>query len=243
MTRPTIITTTTQRYHRHDRKHIKVLVCDDSDIFILGIQTILASHYHFRVVGTARFLDELIEGIRVHRPHIVVLNEWLCNVDIMTALQRIFSVCGQHRCRVLVTGSLNDGFFIRDLMLAGVSGYLSKNDDLRPILVKALYSVLQDRVYLSTTANNEYSMIQQKVKPGVLQSQPINEEKREVLRMLANGMYPRAIASHMGISERRVYRLRQKLRTRFGARTNEELIRRAVAEGFVFLHPSIEMIQ
>lgn len=231
----------TQRY-RHDRKHIKVLVCDDSDIFILGIQTILASHYHFRVVGTARFLDELIEEIRVHRPHIVVLNEFLYNVDIMTALQQIFSACEQHRCqiRILVTGSLNDGFFIRNLMLAGVSGYLSKNDDLRPILVKALYSVIQDRAYLSATANTEFSTIQHKTKSELLKA--INDETREVLRMLANGMYPRAIALKMGISERRVYRLREKLRTRFGARTNEELIRRAVAEGFVFLHANAELI-
>lgn len=158
----------------------------------------------------------------------------------MTALKQIFSACEQHRCRVLVTGSLNDGFFIRDLMLAGASGYLSKSDDLRPILVKALYSVVQDRAYLSATANTEFSTILHKTRPGLLKA--INEETREVLRMLANGMYPRAIAHELGISERRVYRLRQKLRTRFGAYTNEELIRRAVAEGFVFLHASIELM-
>ncbi len=227
---------------RYQRKYIKVLVCDDSDIFILGIQTILASHYHFRVVGTARFLDELIEEIRIHRPHIIVLNEWLYNVDIMSALQQIFAACDpRERCRVLVTGSLNDGFFIRDLMLAGVSGYLSKTDDLRPILVKALYSILQDRTYLSTTANTEYNVVQQKADADLVRE--LNEEDRGVLRLLANGTHPCTIAHAIGISKRRVYRVREKLRARFGARTNEELIRRAVAEGFVFLHPSIEPLQ
>jgi DNA-binding CsgD family transcriptional regulator len=41
------------------------------------------------------------------------------------------------------------------------------------------------------------------------------------------------ISEQLGIDKRRVYWIREKLRKRFGARTNEHLIQRAAAEGFI----------
>ena len=59
----------------------------------------------------------------------------------------------------------------------------------------------------------------------------LNHEARSVLRLLAEGLPVREIAAQLDLPQRRVYRVRDKLRRRFGAVTNEHLIRRAVAEG------------
>ena len=42
------------------------------------------------------------------------------------------------------------------------------------------------------------------------------------------------ISERMGIDKRRVYWVRDKLRRRFGAKTNEHFIQRAAAEGFIY---------
>jgi DNA-binding CsgD family transcriptional regulator len=56
-----------------------------------------------------------------------------------------------------------------------------------------------------------------------------------VLNKLAKGIHAGQIARELGITQRRVYWVRQKLRQRFGAKTNKHLIHRAAAEGFTCL--------
>ncbi len=52
--------------------------------------------------------------------------------------------------------------------------------------------------------------------------------------MLAHGDEVGEIAEKLDVSLRHVYWVHQKLRSRFGARTNEHLIQRAIFEGFIY---------
>jgi len=100
---------------------------------------------------------------------------------------------------------------------------------------------MRDRPYLSPTANAEYLVALHSLQPDGY----LDDEAREVLNKLAKGIHAGQIAREMGISQRRVremgisqrrvYWVRQKLRQRFGAKTNEHLIHRAAAEGFTCL--------
>lgn len=56
-------------------------------------------------------------------------------------------------------------------------------------------------------------------------------ESRSVLRLLGQGMTVGAIAAQLGVPVRRVYWVREKLRRKLGAVTNEHLIQRAAQEG------------
>ena len=63
---------------------------------------------------------------------------------------------------------------------------------------------------------------------------PLDAESRQVLALLAKGLPANEIAELMALTQRRVYWVREKLRRRFGARTNEYLIQCATAEGFIY---------
>ena len=54
-----------------------------------------------------------------------------------------------------------------------------------------------------------------------------------VLRLMAQGYRPQEIALMRGVPVRRIYWVGNKLRRRFGAETNEQLMVRAAAEGFL----------
>ena len=56
-----------------------------------------------------------------------------------------------------------------------------------------------------------------------------------MLRLLAQGCTIGKIAVQLRVKPRRVYWVREELRYRFGATTNEHLITRAVEEGFHIL--------
>jgi DNA-binding CsgD family transcriptional regulator len=61
-------------------------------------------------------------------------------------------------------------------------------------------------------------------------------ESRTVLHLLVQGQRVGQIAYHLQIPLRRVYWVREKLRRRFGANSNEHLVRRATTEGFISPH-------
>lgn len=94
-----------------------------------------------------------------------------------------------------------------------------------------LDTVMLNRLYLSATANSEYLIAMQ----SGAYNWRLNEEARAVLCMLAQGHSIDEIAAELDIIPRRAYWVRTKLKRRFGASTNEHLISRAAAEGFVFV--------
>lgn len=132
--------------------------------------------------------------------------------------------------KLLVMGALADGLLVRDLFHVGADGYLYKGDDLCEIPITAIETVMLDRPYLSPTANAEYLIAMQS--PNA--HERLDLESRQVLQLLAHGEHAGEISERMGIDKRRVYWVREKLRRRFGAKTNEHLIQRAAAEGFIY---------
>lgn len=86
------------------------------------------------------------------------------------------------------------------------------------------------KLYLSPSANSAYLTAMSS--PG--RDWKLNSEARVVLRLLARGLHISEIADQMGVPMRRIYWVRQKLRRRFGANTNEHLLNIAMGEGFAY---------
>lgn len=207
---------------------IRIIIADDADLVILGAQSVLSAVHRFSVVGTARCMDDLLQVIENAQPDVVVLSEWIHNIDILTVVETIKRT--RPLVKIIIMGGLADGLLIRDLFASGVSGYLYKSDDLCELLVTAVETVMLDRPYLSPTANAEYLISMQS--PNA--NERLDPESRQVLQLLAHGEHAGQISERMGIDKRRVYWVREKLRRRFGAKTNEHLIQRAAAEGFIY---------
>lgn len=207
----------------------RVIIADDSDLTILGARTIIENDHRYVIAATARTIDELLAMAVKESPDVILLNEWFHGMDILSAVEKLRDTAP--RAKLLVMGALAEGMLIHDLFACGVNGYLYKSDDLLDCLITALDTVMRDRPYLSPTANAEYLVALHSLQPDGY----LGDEAREVLNKLAKGIHAGQIAREMGITQRRVYWVRQKLRQRFGAKTNEHLIHRAAAEGFTCL--------
>jgi len=207
---------------------IRIVIADDADLVISGATQVLQDHYRFRVCGTARSIDQLQMEVNIQQPDVVIISEWLHNTDILSAVEQIQVLSS--RIHIIVMGGLADGLLIRDLFAYGVKGYLYKSDDLCEILPIAVETVMLGRLYLSPTANSEFLITSHNPYPH----QALDHEARQVLQMLAHGDDVGEIAQHLNVSLRHIYWVREKLRGRFGARTNEHLIQRAIVEGFIY---------
>ncbi|MEL6524675.1 MAG: response regulator transcription factor, partial [Chloroflexota bacterium] len=211
-----------------DKMAIRIFIADDADLTIRGMQTILQEDHRFDVVGTARSMDELLATITEQCPDVIILGEWLYNMDLLSGIEQLQTLVPTGK--IIVLGSLADGLLIRDLFHAGAQGYLYKSDDLCDCLTLAVDTVLRDRKYLSHTANAEYLVAMQSPQ----RDWHLDHEARHILQMLARGHRACEIAESLDIETRRVYHVRQKLRKRFNAETNEHLISVAAAEGFIY---------
>jgi DNA-binding NarL/FixJ family response regulator len=168
-----------------------------------------------------------LTACRAHRPELVLLGETLDpDHETLTLVERIKAI--SPHTRLLLVGMHPRGLYIRDAIAVGVQGYLSLLDDLREGLLTAVEFALRNRQYLSPSANAEYLTV---LHQGQRKWQ-LDAEARTVLNLLVQGYSVADIAARMSSTVRHIYWVRDKLRNRFGATTNEHLVSRAKAEGF-----------
>jgi DNA-binding NarL/FixJ family response regulator len=206
---------------------VHLLIEETSDLTLLGMRIVLEADRRFQVLETVRGLEALLTEAARQQPEVIIAGSTFYSVDILTAVENILTTVPS--TRLMLMGGVTDGRFIHDLLLAGVRAYLCKHDDLSSILSLAISVVMRDKLYLSPSANSEYLSAMQYLN----KHWPIHKEARAVLQLLVQGQHMMAIAQQLALPLRRVYWLRHKLRERFNATTNEQLILRAITEGFV----------
>jgi len=205
---------------------VKIILADDSDLMMVGTEAIIEAEGKYRVVGKAHTLNDVLQSIVQNSPEIAILSEYLYDTDILSAIDAVRHA--SPKTFIIVVSMMTDGTLIHNLYMHGIKGYLYRGDPIQECLLPAIRTILQDRPYLSPTANAEYLITLQSRHPVP----QLNAEARSVLNYLAQGISVNQIAYHMGTSPRRIYTIRDRLRRRFGVETNEHLISRAVAEGF-----------
>lgn len=204
------------------------MIADAADLIRLGMEAVLKGRSEFIVEASVNSLSDLRVAVE-QQPQVIVVDERLDpEVDILQIVEDVLQV--SPKTQVLVSGYLRDGLLIRDLFAVGCRGYLYKGDELQDSLICAIETVMRDRLYLSLTANTEYLTAMQTPQ----RDWQLDQEARGVLRLLAQGQHVGQISLALDIHPRRVYWVREKLRVRFGATTNEHMISRAAAEGFIF---------
>jgi DNA-binding NarL/FixJ family response regulator len=207
---------------------VKIVIADDMDLVLEGIKAILRQQADFEVIGTYQVFPELLDALAEQRPQVMVLGDRLDpGLDVLALVEKVHRIAPY--TRIIVMSSLPDGLIVQELFASGAAGYMYKSDPLSHYLVDAVQTVVRGKPYLSPTANAEYLLAMQAEHPRWL----FDAEARDVLRLMANGYRAQEIAAMRGMSVRRVYWVANKLRDRFGADTNAQLMVRAAEEGFL----------
>jgi len=207
----------------------KLLLADECDLILIGTQTILKTHPEWEVIEPVRNAKQLLDVAHSHQPKVVLFNQHLDSmVDVLALVERLKHIAPHSR--QIVLGNKIDGLLVRDLFACGVVSYLFCGDNLAECLIPALNAAKGKDLYLSPSANAAYLTAMKSPE----RDWKLNSEARAVLRLLARGLHISEIATQMDVPLRRIYWVRQKLRKRFGANTNEHLLSIAIAEGFAY---------
>ncbi len=199
---------------------VRIAAAHDSDILLDGIKGILEADHRFCLTASARCTFDLLSLVERTPLDLVLLSDRLYGGDLVETVGALRDLAPN--TRLIILGTATDGRFIRDLLLLGVSGYLDWADSLCDLLPIAVQTVLLNRPFLSPTAHAEYLT-------GLRETsdlRPLTREAYRMLYLLREGYTMKQIAADLNLPVKRTYKLRDRLRERFGARTNEEMMAR-----------------
>jgi NarL family two-component system response regulator LiaR len=190
--------------------NIKVLIVDDHAMVRQGLQTFLTLSEGIEVVGEAANGLEAVEQVRQHRPHVVLMDLVMPELDGIEATRRIRALSPE--TQVLALTSFIDDEKVFTAIEAGALGYLLKDvspDD----LVEAIKAAHRGEAQLHPEATKKLmSQVVTKArqpepapsKPGKPGSAELTERELEVLRLIATGLSNREIAQELTIAEKTV---------------------------------------
>lgn len=205
----------------------QILIADEMDLVTDGARLALQDKPDWIVTGEYHTLTDAIQHLETVGVDVIICGDQIDPLYNAFHLVDRLQSTAPHAPVVLI-GTIMDGKLLSELFDSGVHGYLHRGDPLRECLPTAIRTVLKGTLYLSPSASAAYLTAMQ-----THERHPnLDEEARLVLQLLAQGYTVGEIAVQLGIPLRRVYWVREKLRRRFGATTNEHLIRRSTGEGF-----------
>src|ERR1700730_9542428 len=176
-----------------DEKPIRVLTVDDHPLLREGIAAVLAYERDIVLVAEAANGREAVEGYRVHRPDVTLMDlqmPEMKGVEAIMAIRREFA-----DARILVVTTYDGDVQALRAIKAGASGYLLKNM-LRKELPDAIRSVHAGRLRIPgeiASAIAEHST-----------DDPLTQREVEVLRRVAAGNANKEVAAQLSIGEETV---------------------------------------
>ena len=207
-----------------------VFLVDDHALVRAGFRRILEDSEEFEVVGEAGDAKTAIAAIEQLAPRIVLMDISLPDGSGIEATRTIHEA--QPECLIVMLSQYDRVHFVEDALRAGASGYLLKTADADEFRA-GLRSVLEGNRSLSPEVANQ--LVQGLRSSGNAQGGQARLTKREseVLKLVAEGLSSKEIASSLSISPRTAETHRANLMNKLGVSSVAELVRLAIREGFV----------
>ncbi len=225
---------------------IRILLADDHPILREGLRAVLETQPDFEVIAEAVNGLEAVRLALALQPDILLLDLEMPQLDGVETIRRLRQQPPQFRI-IVFTAFDNDERIIHAVQ-AGANGYLLKEaprDEifsairitmaggslLQPIVASKL---LRHMGHQSNTGvqGTAYTHSAQHIPPY----EPLTERELEVLKLLAQGMPNKEIASQLVISERTAKFHVSSIMGKLGATNRTEAVSLAAQKGLITLH-------
>lgn len=193
----------------------RVLLADDHPVVLEGIRSMLKSP--FLVAATATSAEGALAQLQQSAFDILLADYSMNGMPAADFIRRALKI--RSELRVVVLSVHDDASVVREVINAGASAFVNKQDTLEEV-IDALSSVLEGRVYLSRSV------------AGAL-TQPagpvLTPRETEILKLIVGEKSSREIAELLSISENTVETHRKNILRKTGAANMAGLVRYAFA--------------
>src|SRR2546421_5530337 len=206
---------------------ISVAIVDDHEIVRAGLKQALERESDIAIVGEARTGNEAVYIAETLRPHVMLLDVKLEDVEGPEVCRRVLAA-SPGTAVVMLTSYCQDNIILKSLN-AGAKGYLIKDVELAEVkrTIRAVYrghSVLDPKVAPRVIANATNG------KPGA----NLSERDVAIIRYVAGGLTNKEIGGLVPLSAHTIKDRLEKIAAVFDVRPRAEIVAGAVRAGLIY---------
>jgi DNA-binding NarL/FixJ family response regulator len=210
-------------------KTLRILIADDHDLMRRGIKALLQSHAGWEVCGEAHTGREAVSKAEELKPDIVILDISMPDLNGVDAAKRIRK--GSPDTEVLILSVHYSDQLIRDILEAGVRGYIVKSDSDRDLII-AVETLANHKPFFTPRATEvmltNFNEGKTRTEPPETMRDRLTSREREIVQLLAEGKSSKEVASSLNISVKTAETHRANIMRKLQLHTVSELVRYAV---------------
>jgi len=213
------------------RNKTAILLCDDHTLFREGIKAILRDEPSIEIVGEAEDGRQAVDRAQQLNPDVVLMDISMPNLSGFEATARILQA--NPKTRVLILTMYEEEEVITRCLTAGASGYVLK-DAPRADLIRAIDVVKHGGQYLSSRALKK--VVSQHVrgaKSTATDYERLSGREREVLKLLADGLTLKEIATRLILSVKTVDNHKTNMMRKLDLHDRIEVIKYAIQRNLI----------
>jgi DNA-binding NarL/FixJ family response regulator len=216
-------------------KALRILIADDHDLMRRGVKALLQSHPGWEICAEAQTGREAVAKAQELKPDIAILDISMPDLNGVDAAKRIRKESPD--TEVLILSVHYSDQLIRDILEAGVRGYIVKSDSDRDLII-AVETLANHKPFLTPRATevmltsfNEGRMRATEM-PTTIRDR-LTTREREIVQLLAEGKSSKEVASSLCISVKTAETHRANIMRKLQLHTVSELVRYAVRNQIV----------
>lgn len=199
---------------------INLFIVDDHQLVVDGIRSLLSQEQQFDIVGSANRPKDVLPQIQALKVDVLLTD---INMPDMSGVELTRAVkLAYPRIKVLALSMYGEKQVIKEMMDAGISGYILKNTGKKE-LVEAIEKIANGQNYFSDEVTQELMKSFRNQGQGV----HLTNREIEIIRLIENEHSNKRIADVLFISERTVETHRKNIFRKTGTQSIVGLLKYA----------------
>jgi len=207
----------------------RICITDDSEIFCLGVRTILEATKKFEIVEN-NSSGELLEYLKncPELPHILLLDVKFKKMGSLNGLE-IAAIVKQNypEINIIILTSFDESDILKKALEVGVNGFLTK-ESVSDELLDAIDCVLNGQNYLGK--NTSFQVINGVFKKSSKKTNLLTKTEYNVFLMICKGLSNKQIADSSNISIHTVETHRSNIKNKLLIKTDIDYLKIAIEE-------------
>jgi DNA-binding NarL/FixJ family response regulator len=208
---------------------VRILVVDDHDLMRRGIKNLLQPHPGWEICGEAHTGREAVERTEKLKPDVVILDISMPDLNGVEAARRIRK--SSPNTEILILSMHYSDHLIREILAAGVRGYVVKSDSDRDLVI-AIETLANHKPFFTPRATevilDGFNGSPSRAGAPELMHDRLTSREREIVQLLAEGKSSKETAASLGISVKTAETHRANIMRKLQLHTVTDLVRYAV---------------
>jgi DNA-binding NarL/FixJ family response regulator len=211
---------------------IRLLIIDDHEMVREGLKAILTTEPDFEIVGDAASAEQAFELIQRLNPDIILLDVRLPDISGIEVCRKVTE--SFPTTAVIILTTFTDESLVAQCIQAGARGFIVKDIE-RFDLKRSIRAVARGEAAIDPKAAVAV-LAQLRRTPSRKNEpppEPLSSQQIVILRLVAQGLSSREIATQLYLSENTVKGYVQEILHRLGVKNRTEAVMVAVKQGWL----------